>query len=157
MKLVSSFVGVLKGLLELLAYLLSKRKATQINIMWIWTDPIKFQFGGKSVILLDTQKVAAAIQPVDAVGNPAAVENIVWSSSNPAVVSVTQSEDGLSAVVEAVGPLGVAQISVVGDALIGDGVEEIAAVADIEVKAGKAVGLAINFGIPEEKEAPPAP
>ena len=57
----------------------------------------------------------------------------------------------MSAVVEAVGPLGTAQVSVSADADTGEGVATITALADIEVLASQATAVGISFGVPEAK------
>lgn len=102
-------------------------------------------------ILSDIQKVALSITPVDGAGNPAPVEGVVWASSNEAVLTVVAAEDGLSAVVTAVGPLGQAQVSVKADAQIGEGVVELTGVLDVDVVASQAVSLAVTAGTPEPK------
>ena len=75
----------------------------------------------------------------------------VWASSDTAIVTVTLVPDGMSAVVEAVGPLGTAQVSVSADADTGEGVATITALADIEVLASQATAVGISFGVPEAK------
>ncbi|MEI7591530.1 MAG: hypothetical protein WCJ49_09535 [Deltaproteobacteria bacterium] len=102
-------------------------------------------------LLTDVQKVALAITPVDGAGNPAPVEGVIWSSTNPDVLAVVAAEDGLSAVATAVGPLGTAQVSVVADAQIGEGVVELTGVLDVQVVASQAVSLGVVAGIPEPK------
>lgn len=107
-----------------------------------------------ALTLTDIQKVTVSITPVDAVGNVAPVENVVWTSSDESILTVTASEDGLSAVVETVGHLGSAQIMVEADALIGEGYEPLAGILDVTVVGSKAVGFTINAGTPEPREIP---
>ena len=104
-----------------------------------------------SLILTDSQQATLTIQPVDKAGNAAAVEDVAWTTSDDTVLTVTPSEDGLTAVVAITGKLGVAQVNVTADAQIGEGAVEITGVLDVEVKAGQAVALSIAAGAPEEK------
>jgi len=106
----------------------------------------------ETLILKDSQKVSASVEFKTAAGNPAVVEGApVWASSNAAIVEVVASEDGLSAVARAVGPIGSSQISVSADADLGEGVKPIVGTQDIEVVAGEAVTVGITVGTPEEQ------
>jgi hypothetical protein len=108
--------------------------------------------GVTSMVITDSQKFTASIQPVDARGNPALVDGVpVWTASNPEVLSVSISPDGMSADVAAVGPLGSGQVSVEADADLGEGVRAITGVLDVEVKAGEAVKLVVNTAPPVEQ------
>jgi len=102
------------------------------------------------LILLDNQKVSVVIQPVSVKGNPAVLDDIpVWSVSDETLVSVVPAEDGMSAVVTAVGPIGAAQVTVKGDADLGEGVVEITGILDIEILASDAATFVITPGTPE--------
>ena len=102
--------------------------------------------------LTDEQKVALSIDPRTAAGNPASVDGVpVWTSSDPDIVALEVAEDGKSAVATAAGGLGAAQVSVVADADLGEGVRELTGVLDIEVLAAEAVELGITAGTPELK------
>lgn len=104
------------------------------------------------ITLTDLQKVELAIAPVDAMGNAAPVEGVpVWVSSDPAVVAVTPSPDGMTCVAVTVGPIGTAQITVSADADLGPGVATITGVLDVQVIASQAVSLAVTAGVPTEK------
>jgi hypothetical protein len=99
--------------------------------------------------LQDNQTVSASIAPVDAKGNPAQVDGVPsWSSSDPGLLTVVASADGLSAVIAAVGPLGTAQLQVAADADLGEGIVPLVATADITIVGGQAVALTINFDAP---------
>lgn len=119
------------------------------------TVPISFADGFKVVgenlmtTLTDIQKVT--IGPVaasDAKGNPAPIESLKFSSSDEAILSVTDNGDG-TASVTAVGPLGMAQVRVDADARIGDGEVPLSALLDFEVIASEAVALNVPVGTPE--------
>lgn len=72
---------------------------------------------------------------VSAAGNTVAVTPS-WSSSDPSVVAVTPSVDGLSATVSATGKLGVATITVTAG--------HLAATDDVTVVAGEPATLTIS-------------
>ena len=105
-----------------------------------------------ALILTDVQKVELSISPTSAAGNPAPVDGApVWTSSDDTVLTVTASEDGLSAVAVTTGKLGKAQVNVTADADMGEGVKAITGVLDIEVKVSEAVSLAVTSGTPTDK------
>ena len=104
-----------------------------------------------AIQLTDIQKVTLSISAVDAAGNPAPIENATWVSSNPAVLTVVASTDGLSAVATTVGPLGNAQVQVSADARIGEGEVVLQGVLDVEVIASEATALNIAAGTPESR------
>ncbi len=102
-----------------------------------------------SLILTDVQKVVVSITPVDAKGNPAPIDGKpVWTASDPSIISIVPSQDGLSADVIAVGPLGNAQVQVSADADLGEGVATIPGTLDVTVTASQAVSLTISAGTP---------
>lgn len=104
------------------------------------------------LILTDVQQVPLAVAFKDAAGNPAAVDGApVWTSSDPTIVTVTASADGLSATAVAVGPLGQAQVSAAADADLGSGVTTITGVLDITVQASEAVNALVTAGTPVAK------
>jgi hypothetical protein len=106
----------------------------------------------KMLILTDTQEVDLAIKPLDRKGKPAQVDGVPeWTSSDPTIAKLTPSEDGLSAVVVATDNLGSVQIRVMADADLGEGVEPITGVLDLEIAGGKAVSLGIIAGTPREQ------
>jgi len=105
-----------------------------------------------ALVLTDIQKVTLSISPKSAAGNPAPVDGVPsWSVSDTSVASIVVSENGLSAEVVTTGALGTVQVVVDADADLGEGVETITGVLDIEVKASAAVTLDIGAGVPESK------
>jgi hypothetical protein len=105
-----------------------------------------------ALVLTDIQKVTLSISPKSAAGNPAPVDGVPsWSVSDASVASIVVSENGLSAEVVTTGALGTVQVVVDADADLGEGVETITGVLDIEVKASAAVTLDIGAGVPESK------
>lgn len=112
-----------------------------------------------SLTLSVLQEVTADIQPVDARGNPAPVDGVpVWSVSDPAILSVRVSDNGLSAVITPTGGLGNAQVTVTADARLGEEVRAIVGTGDLTVVAAEASALRLAFGVPTDITAPePAP
>lgn len=103
--------------------------------------------------LTDNQKVVVSLAAVSAAGNPAKIEDVVLTSSDESVVTVVSKPDGSFDVVTT-GKVGTAQLTATADALIGEGVETLVGVADVEVVAGKAVKVQVIFAQAEEKVAP---
>ena len=105
-----------------------------------------------SLILTDLQKVALSVTFTSAAGNAAPVDGVpVWASSDETIVSVVASEDGLSAVATAVGPVGQAQVSVTADADMGEGLVAITGLLDVSVIASEAAFAILAAGAPEPK------
>lgn len=101
--------------------------------------------------LTDTQQCDVSVKALNRKGNPAPVQNPVWSSSDSTVATVTQDAvDGLKAKVVA-GAAGTTQINVSADADMGDGVKPISAVLDVTVVGGQAVTFAVTTGTPTEQ------
>jgi hypothetical protein len=86
-------------------------------------------------------EVVVEVAYVDAKGNPAAVDgNPVWSSSDPAIATVTvDTSNAFKATVTPVGPAGNVQVKVEADADIGAGVTELITLMDVTMVAGQAV------------------
>ena len=102
--------------------------------------------------ITDKQKFPVSVAFVSAAGNPAKVDGApVWSSSDETILKVTAAEDGMSASVEAVGPVGTAQVVVKADADLGEGVKEISGVLDVEVLASEAVAASLSAGPATDK------
>lgn len=88
-------------------------------------------------------------------GNPAQVDGVpVWASSDETVLAVTPADDGMSAMVDTVGP-GTARISVTADADTGSGTKTITGVSeDVNVTLGpssQASNFTFTFGAPVDK------
>lgn len=99
-----------------------------------------------SLTLSTVQQCDLSINPVDAKGNPAAVDGApVWASSDPTVVSLVAS--GTTATIVAQKP-GTAQVTVSADADLGTGVTTITGVLDVIVVAAQAVAIDIKAGTP---------
>lgn len=106
---------------------------------------------GMAFILQDGQEVSLSATFTDARGNPAPVESQNWTSTDEAVLTVTDDGDG-NATATAVA-VGTAQISLVADARFGEDVSEIRGVLDVEVVAAEAVNAVITPGTPTDAGA----
>ena len=105
-----------------------------------------------SVQLTDVQEARATIAPKDRAGNDAPVDGTpTWASSDESLVTVTPAEDGMSADVITVGPLGTAQVTVTADADLGDGVTSLTGTLDVEVIASEASSLNVSVGTPTDR------
>lgn len=101
------------------------------------------------MLLPDDQSVSASVTFQDAKGNAARVDGVpVWAADPAGIVELVVADDGMSAVVKPVGPLGSVQVSVTADADLGAGNVPLALLGTVEVIAGTAVAGSINFGAP---------
>ena len=104
------------------------------------------------LVLTDSQFVTLNVTPVTKAGNSATIDGAPkWSVSDESVLTLEVSEDGLSCKAVTTGKLGDAQVNVVADADMGEGVVEITGVLEVSVKAGAAASVAVTAGTPEEK------
>jgi len=81
------------------------------------------------------------VTAVDADGNPAQVESITYTSSNPEVATV--DETGLVTSVS----IGTAQINVTADADLSEGVTELIGLLEVEVVSGQAVAFTVSASL----------
>lgn len=111
-----------------------------------------------STVLPVTHLLPASVQPVDAKGNPAAVDGVaVWETSEPILATLEVADDGLSAKIVPTGVLGHVQIRVRADARMGPDVREISGLLEIELVAAEAVSLNVTAGEPVEIATEPRP
>ncbi len=94
----------------------------------------------------------ASIHPKDKFGNDAQVQagSVAWAASDPAILTAEPADDGLTCRFRSVGPEGTAQAQCSADADLGDGTTTITELGDVEVIAGDATGLGIQFGPVED-------
>jgi len=115
-----------------------------------------------ATMMTEGQRVLLTAEFKTAKGNTAAIQNPVWSPSDNTVMTlaeVTEQErtdrnialDAEARWAVAVGPVGTAQVQLVVDADLGDGVREITGLHDIEVKAAEATQVLIAAGAPEDQ------
>jgi hypothetical protein len=111
------------------------------------------------LVITDSQQFKVEIQPVDRAGNLGTLASgPVWSSSDPAILTVAPAADGMSAVVSAMGKLGAAQVNVTAEGDPTPGVNTITGTVDVQVVGGKAVSLQFTAETPTEipPTAPPS-
>lgn len=126
--------------------------ALTINI-----NGIKITSKQMALSLTTTQFVKATLQPQDAKGRPARVEegSVQWSSSDESVFTVEPDpNDPLSAIITSVGE-GTGQLDYSADADLDNDIQTISGFAAVEVIPPQAVGFGIVFGTPEEKPEEP--
>ncbi len=126
---------------------LSKKAQLPLSLTFNGPEgPITVSGAHMSAIISDTQSITARIAPKDAKGNPAPLDGVpAWTVADESLVEIMPADDGLSALLTAVGPLGTTQIHVQADADLGEGVVTIEGLTDITVIAGQAVSLDIAF------------
>jgi len=133
-----------------------KKTKTKVKLRWR-VGPVSEQslvgpLGVRSMLqLTNTQQCPIEVSGVDKKGNPAELDSVVFTSSDPSVATVeADPADQDKALIKAVAT-GTAQINVTADADLGDGVSELTGTLDVTVVAGQAVGFAINTGTVEEQ------
>lgn len=100
-------------------------------------------------VITDEQKLDFAFVPKTAAGNPAHIDDIpVWQVSDPSILDLAVAEDGLTATVISLGPLGSCQLSVQADADMGEGTRLLTATAEILVVPAEAATIGLVAGVP---------
>lgn len=92
----------------------------------------------------DTEKSVATLVATDDAGNPGTLDVVpAWTSSDTTIATIVPAEDGMSAEVSAVGPVGTADITVTAGLL---------SVTDqFNVAGGAATKLSITWGPAQPK------
>ena len=100
--------------------------------------------------LTDVQHDALTLTAADAAGNPVALPagSVTWGASDPTILAVTPSADGMSADVAAQGPLGTAQVTV---SVAIDATTTLTGSLDVVVVASAAATIQIVPGTPQNK------
>jgi len=101
------------------------------------------------ISITSEEKIPVTLAPKTAAGNPASVENPVWSVLS-GDATVEPSADGLSAYLVS-GASGINEISVTADADLGEGVVEISSDITLAVTSPLAADLGITVGAAEPK------
>lgn len=100
----------------------------------------------------NNQKTTLSIAPQDAYAQAAIVDGSpTWMVSEPTLATLTPAADGLSAVLEPVGPVGAFQVTATADADLGEGVRQISGLLEVQVIASEAVSLGITAGTLEPR------
>jgi hypothetical protein len=106
-----------------------------------------------ALTLTSVQQAALSISAVDAKGNLAPVENVVFQGSDPNIIVVRADPADQTKATVLARTVGTAQVTVTADADIGEGEKELMGLLDVEVVAAEAVALSITAGTPEEQPA----
>lgn len=104
-----------------------------------------------AITLTDIQHVPAALQELDAAGNPVPADFAApptWTSSDDTVVTVTPSADGTTADISTTGKLGSAQVTVTATTNSGTA---LTGIGDVTVVTSGATTISVTFGTPVDK------
>ena len=98
-----------------------------------------------------SQKLPLSIAIADRFGNPAKVDGVPqWAVSDESVASLEVAEDGMSAMLVPVGPVGIVMVQAKADADMGEGVKEILGEMEVEMIAGDAETIVMSAGQAED-------
>jgi hypothetical protein len=101
------------------------------------------------------KRIIVQITYLDEAGNPAVVETVAWSSSNPAVARATQDPSDITrAAVDGLEIGSGVQVNATADADLGSGTRELVTLFDLDVVGGEAVTGSIAV-IGEPVDIPP--
>jgi hypothetical protein len=147
------FTANAKLITEILKELLKFLKADAQPVAQARVDFYAFNNGKiervDNMFLKVTQALPLAVAFTDAKGNPAKVEGApAWAVTDASLASLVVAEDGMSATLTPMGPLGLCKVQVTADADLGAGVVNILGEMDIETIAGDAVAVNISAGEP---------
>lgn len=102
--------------------------------------------------LTNTQQANVPLKISNSRGGPASVDGTPeWANSDDTLATLEVAADGMSAVLKAVGPIGVGRVTVTADADLGAGTSPIVGVLDFEVLAGAAVVIELVPDAPTEQ------
>lgn len=92
---------------------------------------------------------------IDDTGEPAQVENPVWTSSDSEDVAIVMTGNPLAVTLQALGPVGdVVNIMLQADADLGEGVAPIEIAEDVRIISGQAAGAVFGFSEPRPIQTP---
>jgi hypothetical protein len=103
-----------------------------------------------ALIMTATQECPLEVAFKDSRGNPAAVENIVWGSSDEGIVKVNPNDAEPNKAIALSVAVGTAQVNVKADARVGTGTNEIVGLLVVEILAAEATVVEISAGTPIE-------
>lgn len=142
----------LRGLGDLVALVLRHRSRPRVAFTRVQIGRLSITGDLQMLLLTNGQKVTLSIAPLDAFGQAARIDGLpAWNVSDGALATITPAEDGMSAVLEPLGPVGLLQVQVTADADLGEGIKSLSGTLDVQVEAGEAVTLGITAGVPEPK------
>lgn len=126
-------------------YLVLKVKAVKAPVLRLGIEINQFTVFGENLMALIKagNKVKISINPLDAFGNKARVENTVWQLNDPSLGALEPSTDGVSVTFSSIGKVGQAVVEVAADADLSDGIRNIAGSVVVDIEAGEAVDLGV--------------
>lgn len=146
--------GIFLGLIVLchqvnsILILITPAKAERINF-FAEVNGIKRKV--ESMFLKVTQSLPVSLSITDKKGNAAKVDGApVWAVTDESLASLSVAEDGMSATVTPIGPIGSFSVQVKADADLGEGVKEIIGELAVELSAGDAEVIALSAGQPSD-------
>lgn len=146
--------GIFLGLVVLcyqvnnILILLTPAKAERINF-YAEVNGIKRKV--ESMFLKVTQSLPVSLSITDKKGNAAKVDGApVWAVTDESLASLSVAEDGMSATLTPIGPIGSFSVQVKADADLGEGVKEIIGELAVELSAGDAEVIALSAGQPSD-------
>jgi hypothetical protein len=103
-----------------------------------------------TLVLKDTDDlpVILTLDPRDSDGNSAAIEGVLWTTSDDTIIGIAVAEGGLSATLTKTQKAGTARIDVVADGHIGEGEAILTASLDVTTLPGDAVALNLAVNNP---------
>lgn len=105
----------------------------------------------ESMFLKVTQSLPVSLSITDKKGNAAKVDGAPqWAVTDESLASLSVAEDGMSATLTPIGPLGSFSVQVKADADLGEGVKEIIGELAVELSAGDAEVIALSAGAPSD-------
>lgn len=123
-------------------------------VQWTFGPVLNLVIARSPVIyqLTDGQKSSVSVEFLSAGGNPAKVDGKpTWTVSNPDILDLSVSDDGMTATFKAKGPLGSCFLNLTADADLGEGVKNITGQSEVVVVAGEAAVVNFKFGNAEPK------
>lgn len=106
----------------------------------------------EEMVLKVSQALPLSVAFADAKGNPAQVEGKpAWALTDESLAILEVAEDGLSALLKPIGPLGSFKVQVSADGDLGEGVKSIVGELAIDLIAADAVSVVISAGEPVEQ------
>lgn len=146
--------GIFLGLVVLcyqvnnILILITPAKAERINF-YAEVNGIKRKV--ESMFLKVTQSLPVSLSITDKKGNAAKVDGApVWAVTDESLASLSVAEDGMSATLTPIGPIGSFSVQVKADADLGEGVKEIIGELAVELSAGDAEVIALSAGQPSD-------
>ncbi len=140
-------LGRIDRLLQALIELVEQRTSHAVSIRFAAYLNGRWKEKLMALTMKDTEQVVISVTTLDAKGKPAPVQSPTWESSNPVVLALTPSADGMSCAAVAGDP-GDARVTFTCDSDLGEGVKALAGTLDVTILPGEAVTVVLAAGLP---------